>query len=310
MRRGAAPGAGARRPTARGPLAAAIFGVLAASTAGCGLLADSDATTSAPGQTLAPLTSTTRVVVGQHEVATRCAGATADPSVLLVSGYDTELSQSWDDVQPAIGAFARVCAYDRLGVGDSDEPPERRSFADLADEVDGVIDALGLTRPVVVVAHSLGGVVAVTWAEEHRQDLAGLVLVDATPPSFVATALATLPKDPAERGGELRSQLGSLLRPTANSEHLAGRSAFDPPTVFSPVGSQPVVVLTHSISEWGDLRPRDAAAMDSAWVGGQQAWAELSIRGEVQIVDRAGHDIQRDRPDVVVDAVRRVVDDS
>jgi pimeloyl-ACP methyl ester carboxylesterase len=285
----------------------ALVTALVASAGGCGLLDEKDTTTSSSANTLAPLTATQKVVVGGRQIATRCAGSTGDPSVLLVSGYDTELSQSWDRVQPSIGGFARVCAYDRLGVGNSDEPPGRQSFADMADELDGVIDALKLERPVVLVAHSLGGMVAATWAEEHRQDLAALVFVDATPPSFVDAALRTLPADPAAKGGELRAGLANLLAPRANAEHLAGRASFDPPAVFSPVGSQPVVALSHSISEWGDLRRRDAARLDSAWVGGQQAWADLSSQGRVQIVDQAGHFIQNDQPQALVAAVHEVV---
>ena len=293
---------------ARAVAVAAMLAALGVASAGCGLVGGTDATTSSPRRgTLAPLAASEKVAVGGRQVAARCAGSTGDPAVLLVSGYDTELSESWDQVQPSIGAFARVCAYDRLGVGTSDEPPARQSFADMADELDGVIDALELKRPVVLVAHSLGGMVAATWAEEHRQDLAGLVFVDATPPSWVATALATLPKDDAAKGGELRSGLATLLTSRANAEHLAGRASFDPPAVFSQVGSQPVVALTHSVSEWGTLRRRDAAQLDSTWLGGQQAWADLSNQGRVQIVDQAGHFIQNDQPQAVVDAVREVV---
>jgi pimeloyl-ACP methyl ester carboxylesterase len=298
---------GTRRPR-RLLVTSALVAGLAVAAGGCGLVGgEKEATTSGPDDTLAPLAATEKVAVGLRHLAARCVGRAGDPSVLLVSGYDTDLSQSWDQAQPSIGTFARVCAYDRLGVGDSDEPPHRQSFADLADELDGVIDALELARPVVLVAHSLGGMVAATWAEGHRQDLAGLVFVDATPPSFMAIALETLPQDPAAKGGELRSGLASLLAPGANAEHLAGRASFDPPAVFGPVGSQPVVALTHSISEWGDLRRRDAAQLDSAWLGGQQAWADLSNQGRVQIVDQAGHFIQNDQPQAVVDAVGEVV---
>jgi pimeloyl-ACP methyl ester carboxylesterase len=288
---------------------AALVALVALSAAGCGLLDEKDATTSTPDDTLAPLVATENVTVGKHQVGARCAGKTSDPSVLLVSGYDTELSQSWNEVQPSIGAFARVCAYDRLGVGNSDEAPKRQSFADMADELDGVIDALHLKRPVVLVAHSLGGMIAATWAEAHRQDLAALVFVDATPPSWVATALSTLQEDPQARGGELRSGLATLLAPRANAEHLDGRASFDPPAVFGPVGSQPVIALTHSVSEWGDLRRRDAAELDSVWLGGQQGWADLSSQGRVQIVDQAGHFIQNDQPQALVDAVREVLAD-
>ena len=46
------------------------------------------------------------------------------------------------------------------------------------------------------------------------------------------------------------------------------------------------------------------------WLGGQQGWADLSNQGRVQIVDQAGHFIQNDQPQAVVDAVREVLADS
>ena len=228
---------GGVRSVAGRTVTTATLGALAAlSVAGCGLLAQKDTTTSTPDDTLAPLVATENVTVGKRQVATRCAGRTSDPSVLLVSGYDTELSQSWDEVQPSIGAFARVCAYDRLGVGNSDEAPKRQSFADMADELDAVIDALHLKRPVVLVAHSLGGMIAATWAEEHRQDLAALVLVDATPPAWVATALSTLPEDPEAKGGELRSGFGDAARTTGERRAPGRAGVVRPADRLRPVG--------------------------------------------------------------------------
>jgi pimeloyl-ACP methyl ester carboxylesterase len=248
------------------------------------------------------------VTVGDKQLATRCAGDRQDPAVLLVAGFDTALDEAWDDVQAQIGGFARVCAYDRLGVGGSEAPPRRQGFGRMADDLDGVVDELGLRRPVVLVAHSLGGTVAVTWAQDHADDLAGLVLVDATPPSYVATALDILPTGSAP-GSEVRRGLQQLLDPRVNAEHLDGGAAFADAEAFRSIGDVPLIALTHSISDFGgELRPRDAAALDSAWTGGQQKWAELSSQGRVLRVDRAGHFIQHDQPRAVIEAVREVVD--
>ncbi len=249
-----------------------------------------------------------QVTVRGKALATRCAGDRKDPSVLLVAGFDTALDDSWDDVQARIGSFSRVCAYDRLGVGGSEAAPRRQGFARMADDLDGVVDELGLRRPVVLVAHSLGGMVAVTWAQDHADDLAGLVLVDATPPGYVETALDVLPTGPA-RGSEVRRGLQQLMEPQRNAEHLDGEAAFADAEAFGTLGDVPLIALTHSISDFGgELRPRDAAALDSAWTGGQQQWAELSSQGQVRRVDRAGHFIQQDQPQAVVDAVQEVLD--
>jgi pimeloyl-ACP methyl ester carboxylesterase len=247
------------------------------------------------------------VTVHGKQFATRCTGARKAPPVLLVAGFDTALDDAWDDVQAQIGSFSRVCAYDRLGVGGSAAPPRRQEFARMADDLDGVVDELGLRRPVVLVAHSLGGMVAMTWAQDHADDLAGLVLVDATPPSYVETALDVLPTGSA-RGSDVRRDLQTLLVPGRNVEHLDGEAAFAAALELGSVGDVPLIALTHSISEFGgDLRPRDAAALDSAWTGGQQQWAELSTQGKVLRVDQAGHFIQQDQPQAVIDAVQEVV---
>jgi pimeloyl-ACP methyl ester carboxylesterase len=241
-----------------------------------------------------------------HRMSYRCMGDPADPSVLLLAGFDTELEHAWDEVQPSIGRFARVCAYDRLGVGTSDPPPARQTFADLADQADAVVTALHLHRPVVLVAHSLGGTVAVTWGEQHRDDLAGLVLIDATPSAYLQTVMSQLPRTGTSAGAELRSSLATLLVPHANAEHLAGRQGLLTGT-FGDLGSAPVTALTHTISEWGDVTPKQGALLDSSWLTGQQAWADLSSNGHVVSVPDAGHEIQVDQPATVVDAVRQVV---
>ncbi len=299
-------------PRRRATGAVAVLATALALT-GCGLGGvigtgsdDTDPSAGTDG-TRAPLAATETVTVGKRSVATRCAGDRRNPSVLLVADLGTDLGDSWDTVQPVLGDFAHVCAYDRLGVGGSDPPPDRQTFADLADDLDAVVDALRLTRPVVLVAHGLGGVVAVTWAAEHGEDLAGLVLVDATPPTYVATALGVLPAEAGARGSALRAELAALLGPGGNPERLAGRAVLQGGTVLAPLGGVPLVALTRSVSDYDDVRRRDAARLDSAWLGGQQRWAGLSTGGRVQIVDLAGHAIQDDQPQVVVDVVREVV---
>lgn len=59
----------------------------------------------------------------------------------------------------------------------------------MAGDLDGVMAALDLQRPVTVVGHLLGAAVALTWAARHLQDTQGVVLVDSTPARFVEPAM-------------------------------------------------------------------------------------------------------------------------
>ena len=49
-------------------------------------------------------------------------------------------------------------------------------FAQRIDDLDTVTAALGLTGPVVTVAHDWGGPVSLGWALRHTDQLAGVVL--------------------------------------------------------------------------------------------------------------------------------------
>ena len=146
---------------------------------GPGLLAGAPAT---PARTSSPVTLEAEqdLVVDGHHFKAQCAGQ--GPSVLLVSGYGATMGD-WGDLPTRLGATARTCMYDRLGVDRSDSPPPVQTFEDIAADLDGVISALRLPRPVVVVAHCLGGPIAVTWAAHHQPDARALVLLDPSRPA-------------------------------------------------------------------------------------------------------------------------------
>jgi pimeloyl-ACP methyl ester carboxylesterase len=266
-------------------------------------------TTVSDGVRQVRLDKATEVEVDGRRVATRCGGGKSGPSVLLVAGFDTPLAAAWDPVQAGIGAFARVCAYDRLGVGGSGKPPKSQTFEDMAQTLDGVVTELKLERPVVLVAHSLGGMVAATWAAEHPKDAAGIVMVDATGPGYPQRLLDLLPRSGRSAGAQLRDGYESLLRPARNAEHLDGRQAFRQVEELAPIVGVPMTLLTHSVIDLGDVRPQVAADLESFWEEGQNRWLRLASQARVERVDLAGHAIQKDRPDVVIERIRELVDD-
>ena len=183
-----------------------------------------------PGQTSRPVTLEAErdLVVDGHHFKGQCTGQ--GPSVLLVSGYGATMGD-WGDLPTRLGATARTCMYDRLGVDRSDSAPAVQTFEDIAADLDGVISALRLPRPVVLVASDLGGPIAVTWAAHHQPDARALVLLDPVPPGFHAAGPSLLPPpDPADP--ELTAMFESDRRnndPKTNLEHLdpASWAAYD-----------------------------------------------------------------------------------
>jgi pimeloyl-ACP methyl ester carboxylesterase len=105
-----------------------------------------------------------------------CVGK-GEPAAILLYGLGSG-SYDWRKVQPAIGQITTVCTYDRAGQGFSD-PSNRPSDATNAIlDLHALLHAAGLSKRIVLVGHSLGGLYATLYAETYPEDIAGMVLVE------------------------------------------------------------------------------------------------------------------------------------
>ena len=91
-----------------------------------------------------------------------------------------ETADDWAVVADHFAATYRVVAIDLRGHGRSDRPGEYQ-FDRMRDDVIGVMDELEL-EDVVLVGHSLGGVIAYLVAEAQPERITRLVVEDACPP--------------------------------------------------------------------------------------------------------------------------------
>ena len=90
-----------------------------------------------------------------------------------------DFSLVWDLVQPGVSKFTRACSYDRGGYAWSDPGPMPRSFDQLNLELHTALQKAGVQGPYVLVGQSYGGFVVRAYAERYRNEVAGVVLVDA-----------------------------------------------------------------------------------------------------------------------------------
>lgn len=91
-------------------------------------------------------------------------------------------SRTWAEVASELADRYLIVAPDHRGWGDSEAPVDGYRIADLAADAEGVIEALGLQR-YVLIGHSMGGKVAQLIASRRPRGLEGLVLVAPSPPS-------------------------------------------------------------------------------------------------------------------------------
>ena len=113
------------------------------------------------------------------------------PTVLLESGAGED-TLTWSHVQPEIARFTKVCSYDRAGLGFSDFDPRPRDSSEIANDLQALVISAKVRQPFILVAHSSGGLSSILFADRHRAELAGLLLVD---PSFAnqGIALSSIP---------------------------------------------------------------------------------------------------------------------
>jgi pimeloyl-ACP methyl ester carboxylesterase len=108
--------------------------------------------------------------------------------VLLLHGFP-ELWWAWRDQLPALaGAGYRAVAMDLRGYGGSDKTPNGYDPATLAQDVSGVVKALG-ARDAVVVGHGWGGYVGWATAVLHPREVSALCAVSAPHPLTMLEAL-------------------------------------------------------------------------------------------------------------------------
>lgn len=107
------------------------------------------------------------------------AGDPAAPTMLLLHALG-EQSASWDSVVPRFVAGFHVVMLDLRGHGASDWPGTY-SFELMRDDVIEVLDDLALHN-IILVGHSMGGMVAYLLAQARPDVISRLIIEDAIPP--------------------------------------------------------------------------------------------------------------------------------
>ena len=100
-------------------------------------------------------------------------------TVVLISG-SLNFSFDWKLIQDKLSESVRVCSYDRPGLAWSDAGPMPRSMMQDVYELHTLLKAAKINSPLILVGHSIGGIIARMYAKQYFNDVAAIVLVDAT----------------------------------------------------------------------------------------------------------------------------------
>jgi pimeloyl-ACP methyl ester carboxylesterase len=127
-----------------------------------------------------PLPPGSTVDVDGRKVYCTLKGAGA-PTVLIEAAMGA-VSPEWWMIQEELARTTRVLTYDRAGYGWSGPADEPRSSAAEAAELKELIDELEIDGPIVLVGHSLGGLLVNHFARLFPEMVGAVVLIDPASP--------------------------------------------------------------------------------------------------------------------------------
>jgi pimeloyl-ACP methyl ester carboxylesterase len=231
---------------------------------------------------------TVRVDVGGYCLAAELRPG-GDPVTVFISGRGDSRT-GWARVLRLLRTGTATVTYDRAGIGESDPHPVRtpRVYSALADELLILLDRMSARGPFVVVAHSLGAVIAKSLAARHPLLLAGLILVDGSVDEVTLWPGITS-RDGTKPGA-------TLLDYQAGAAELVG----------SQYPAVPAVVITCTPGRPWPGAP-SSEEVDQRWTRHQQATADL-FDAALLVAKDAGHYVHHEAAELVALAVDAVVD--
>jgi pimeloyl-ACP methyl ester carboxylesterase len=165
-------------------------------------------------------------------------------------------------------------------------------------------------EPYVLVGWSIGGFNVRLYTSEYPSDVVGIVLVDSSHPDQFARWLAVLPPPSPKESAALRDFRRDLTTndPTKNPEGMDIEASAAQVRTSGSLGARPLVVLTAGRSDWSADFPSDVVTkLDQVWLALQKELTSLSSNSSHVIAKESHHCISCDQPELIVEAIRKVV---
>jgi pimeloyl-ACP methyl ester carboxylesterase len=150
------------------------------------------------------------------------------------------------------------------------------------------------------------------YAGLYPQEVTGVVLVDSSYPDQWSKLLAALPPESSSEPKSIKNArtffAGRETDPNKNPEHLDLAASSREVGTVTNLGNIPLVVLSHS-RDWSidPNLPKDVSdKVEQQWEQWQNELCQLSAQSSHQTALKAGHYIQEDEPQLVIDAILKI----
>ncbi|MBX7451963.1 alpha/beta hydrolase [Mycolicibacterium sp. 3033] len=246
------------------------------------------------------------------------------------------LSEQW-------GAQVRMVFYDQRGHGQSGEaPPDTYTVEQLGQDLESVLAVMAPRGPVVLVGHSMGGMTVLSHARQYPQRyptrIVGAAIIASAAEGVARSPLGEILKNPALEAvqftaryapktvhrfrGAARSVIGPILRAASYGDEKISPSvvAFSERMMHdTPIAT--LVEFLHALEVHDETAglttlqkvPALIACGDRDLLTPAQYSREMAaalLKSELVIVGGAGHLVQLEQPEIIDEALVRLVERS
>lgn len=249
-----------------------------------------------PPNHLRPAVLDTLLAVGGHKLHFRIwRGKT--PVILFESGGGDDLSV-WNRVLAPIqhATGATLITYDRAGFGTSEIDSTQLTIQQQILSLKTGLAKLGVDRPYLLVAHSLGGIFATAFAARYPTQVKGAVLLEATQAAFwTPDQLKSFLTQYAAVQPQTRTTAPGRYWMYATMPQLVAEMHR---TVFPPTIPAVAVMAAQPVYPTADETTR--------WRHAQQQFVAAAPNRRLLVATGSGHYVMNDRADLVIKTVSTV----
>ncbi|WP_434611660.1 alpha/beta fold hydrolase [Bacillus paranthracis] len=247
----------------------------------------------------------------------------------------------WLPIIEKLSQHFTVVSYHRPGYGKSELGNDSRTIRQVTKELHMLLQKLAIHEPIILIGHSYGGLCAQHFTMLHEDKLQALILVDSTSMNLHRLDELHLPISDQTDSDDmwlqkyntyskmdvdmLSNELKTMLADQSRQQIEFSTS----PTLYKATASElsewkkcarsikelyktlevPLIVIgrdpQYSITQLteGGMQKEEATQLEAMWQELIHEQLQLSINSQYILAEHAGHGIENDRPDIIIEAV-------
>ncbi|MEJ9112517.1 alpha/beta fold hydrolase [Bacillus paramobilis] len=248
----------------------------------------------------------------------------------------------WLPIIEKLSRHFTVVSYHRPGYGKSELGNHSRTTKQATKELHMLLQKLDIHAPIILIGHSYGGLCAQHFAMLHEEKLQALILVDSTSMNLQRLDELHLPISDLTDSDDIWLQkyntyskmnvdmLYNELKPILVNQSRQYIEFSTSPLLYKATASElcewkncarsikelyktlkvPLIVIGRdpqfSITQLteGGMPKGEATQLESMWQELIHEQSQLSIHSQYILAEHAGHGIEIDRPDIIIEAVQ------